>query len=380
MSIARTAAVSPSSPAAARCRPAPPPRRAGRRGRRAAARSRARGRAAARELDASPRAARPPVAAGPPVRAAWRRPRRARPERRLLEDLGRRPGDRVGDRLVAGERVDRGHERRGVRRRGLHVERADLHRPEPRVRAQLPPVERVVGTSATAVRRRVNAVEVVVVAHLARRARSRPRAQRDLARRGEAGVAAVAERRVRGERLQQRQVAAQAVEHADRGLGVGHAHVDVDRRDRRRERVAEQVADQLVALLVGDLRVALARRSGACPTRRSPMPVSSTARRRPASTSIASATSVADVGDQLDLAGVDLALDLAARRAPAAGRAASPPPFSSRPSAGSTSSSSSSTPSVNGSPAPKRPGSSGSRSELTRSGIPRSGPGDARRR
>ena len=42
--------------------------------------------------------------------------------------------------------------------------------------------------------------------------------------------------------------------------GVGHPDVDVQPADRRRDRVAEQVADALVALLVGDLGVALGRR------------------------------------------------------------------------------------------------------------------------
>ena len=50
---------------------------------------------------------------------------------------------------------------------------------------------------------------------------------------------------------------------ADRGLGVRHADVDVQPADRRRDGVAEQVADPLVALLVGDLRLALERR-GMC--------------------------------------------------------------------------------------------------------------------
>ena len=134
------------------------------------------------------------------------------------------------------------------------------------------------------------------------------------------GVAAVAERRVGGQRLQQRQVAAQPVEGADRRLGIGHPHVDVQAADRRRHRVAEQVADALVALLVGDLGVALGgggMRAGAEQPRAGgddgpPQPVERVDRR---------AGAVADLGDQLDLAGVQLALHRPVdRRRPAPGR------------------------------------------------------------
>ena len=72
----------------------------------------------------------------------------------------------------------------------------------------------------------------------------------------DARVAVVAERRVGRERLQERQVAAQPVERADRGLGVRHADVDVHPGDGRGRGVAEQIADAPVARLRGDLRLA----------------------------------------------------------------------------------------------------------------------------
>ena len=67
----------------------------------------------------------------------------------------------------------------------------------------------------------------------------------------------MAEGRVGGQRLQQRQVAPQAVEHSDRRIGVRHPDVDVQSADRCGDRIAQQLADALVTLLVSDLRLAL---------------------------------------------------------------------------------------------------------------------------
>jgi len=54
-------------------------------------------------------------------------------------------------------------------------------------------------------------------------------------------------------------MAAQAVERSNRGVGVRHPHMDVQSTDRSGDRVPEQVADALVALLVGDLGRTLGR-------------------------------------------------------------------------------------------------------------------------
>jgi hypothetical protein len=117
----------------------------------------------------------------------------------------------------------------------------------------------------------------------------------------------VAKGRVRGQGLQQREVAAQPVEGSDRRLGVRHPDMDVQAADRRGDGVAEQVADALVALLVGDLGVAFGgRRMG---TRAEqpcagvddgpPQAVEHLDRLRRAG---------ADVGDELELTRVQLAL------------------------------------------------------------------------
>ena len=168
--------------------------------------------------------------------------------------------------------------------------------------------------------------------------------------RGEAGVAAVAKRRVGAERLQQRQVAAQAVEGADRGLGVRHPDVDVRPADGRRDGVAEQVADALVALLVGDLGLALdggGMRAGAEHARRRSR---RTARRSPPSVPTASPvvrhTSVISSTWQA-CSSRSTAPSTGPSRSSTAADALVCSPVS-----GSTRNSSSSTPSVKGSPVP----------------------------
>ena len=70
----------------------------------------------------------------------------------------------------------------------------------------------------------------------------------------------MAKRRVGRQRLQQRQVAAQAVEHLNRCVGVRHPDVDMQPPDRRCDGISEQLADALIPLLVGDLRLTLDRR------------------------------------------------------------------------------------------------------------------------
>ena len=174
----------------------------------------------------------------------------------------------------------------------------------------------------------------------------------ELARGGQAGVAAVAVGRVGADRLEQRQVAAQAVEHADRGVGVGHADVDVQRADRRRAGVAEQLVDALVAALLGELRVALdgrrVRAAGDDRPRpwRAPRGAARTARRRPR----------ARVVQTPVMSSIWLRCSsflISPRGSSPSCSSTSAPVLTRCPSAGSTRNSSSSRPIVNGSPSPK---------------------------
>jgi hypothetical protein len=126
----------------------------------------------------------------------------------------------------------------------------------------------------------------------------------------------VAKGRVGGERLQQRQVAAQPVEGADRGFGVGHADVDVQGGNRGRHGISQQVVDALVAGPVGDRCITLAGRG----MRARPEQAGTGAEH-----GLAQAAEQADrlggvaahVGDELDLAGMQLALNGPLHRAEA---------------------------------------------------------------
>ena len=218
------------------------------------------------------------------------------------------------------------------------------------MRAQLPPEPRVVGDVGRARQQRRGVAEVLEVAHRARHARARPAADRHLAGRGQAGVAAVAKRRVGGQGLQQREVPAQPVEGADRRLGVRHPDVDVQAADRRGDGVAEQVADALVALLVGDLGLAFGGRRMRA---RAEQPRARVDDGPPQAVEHVDrlAGAGADVGDELELTGVELALHRAAHvpiRSWTAVDALICVPVT-----GSTRNSSSSTPTVKGWPDPK---------------------------
>ena len=133
----------------------------------------------------------------------------------------------------------------------LRVHRAHLDRAEVRARPDVPPQERVVVDLGGLL---APAHELLVVAQFANGGGivERGKARKvERAGAGEAGVLAVPEGRVRGERLQQRQVGAQAVVDDDRGLGVRHPDVDVHGAGRRaRDQPAHLVADRLVALLL----------------------------------------------------------------------------------------------------------------------------------
>ena len=176
------------------------------------------------------------------------------------------------------------------------------------MRAELPPEPRVVGRPpprAPAARHRR---EVLEVPHRARHSRAWPASHRHLAgggepvsrpwRNGELAPSACSAGRW-----------AAPVEGADRGLGVGHPDVDVQAADRRRHGIAERLPDALIARPVGDLRVPLDRRGCVPPPIR---PAAGLRGRRAAARRAdrpASPTRRADVGDQLNLAGVQLALD-----------------------------------------------------------------------
>ncbi len=190
-------------------------------------------------------------------RSAGRRPQprveavARRDEASLHERLARSAGVAaaglpVGQRLhQRSETRDRPHRRLGVH--GAHLDGAEL-----RMWAHVPPHERVVAQPPGL---DDGPDRLGVVGERRERSRDvRPgKAAEELgARAGEPGVAPVPERRVGGQRLQQRQVLPQAVAHADRRLLVGHRDVDVQRRGRR---AAHQSAD-----LLGEHRVALARR------------------------------------------------------------------------------------------------------------------------
>jgi hypothetical protein len=55
----------------------------------------------------------------------------------------------------------------------------------------------------------------------------------------------VAKPRIGGQRNEQRQVVAQAVEGPDCSLGIGHADVNVQAADRSDRGIAEQIADPI---------------------------------------------------------------------------------------------------------------------------------------
>ena len=245
---------------AARWRPAPPPRRTSAGSWSSASAHRARRRAAARAR--ARRRAAPTRAAGGRRRPAARRRRRSarrgtRPPR-APRRAGRRR-DRPGG--VAGEAVRERDERGGVLERGLASSARISTVPEPRVRAQLPPEPRVVGHVGRAGEQRApsrrsprSRASRAARPSAASRASS-PRAPRRGPvsrpwRNGELAASACSSGRWRRSPLKAR-------------IAVSASGIPTwmcSPADRRRDRVAEQVADALVALLVGDLGVALGRR------------------------------------------------------------------------------------------------------------------------
>ena len=313
---------------AARARPGMPPSR---RARRAAGRRRRRRRAARRGSSS--------CASQPTSRAAWRsrldrlaRRSSATGRRRsslvgqrrphalargaegcLVEDL-RRAAPRPARRAASWQRqrVHGGGDGGRVARRDLRVQRADLDGPEPRMRAHLPPVEGVVGDLGDARQARGRALEVVEVGHRARHAGARPRAQRQLARGRQAGVAAVAKRRVGADRLEQRQVAAHAVEDADRGRrrrASRRGCAARRRASRRRRRAARGCARSA--------RLSVNCESPSTAVGCVPEAIDAGAGREHRATQLAELgdgllDGRADARDELDLAAVQLVLDLAA--------------------------------------------------------------------
>ena len=129
----------------------------------------------------------------------------------------------------------------------LGVEDPDLHRAEARLGAHVPPEEGRL-LEGLAAEQDVHRLDpVLVVAERPRDAHPRERLEERRAGRREAGVAALPERRVGGQREQQRQVAAHAVEQVDRGVGVRDAHVHVER---ERGLPARELAHRVVHALV----------------------------------------------------------------------------------------------------------------------------------
>jgi len=125
----------------------------------------------------------------------------------LVEHLGRGIG--LGARLgsVAGQAVHERDQASGVLERRLGVQRPYLDRAQARMWAQLPPKPRVVGhVRGTRQQPRAGA-EIREVTHRARHTRTRPAAYRHLPGGRQTSIATMAKRRVRGQRLQQRQMA-----------------------------------------------------------------------------------------------------------------------------------------------------------------------------
>ena len=101
---------------------------------------------------------------------------------------------------------------------------------------------------------------------------------------------------------------AQAVEGADRGLGVRHPDVHVQTGDGRHRGVAQEVADLLIAGLVGDLGAALERaRMGAGAQQAGPACAGGAAHVGERGDRLAGGR--AHLRDELDLAGVKLLLE-----------------------------------------------------------------------
>ena len=104
--------------------------------------------------------------------------------------------------------------------------------------------------------RRVTRAEMAEVVELRRHRRARVAAEDHGPRAGEARVLAEPEGRVGGERVDQRDVGADAVVGADRGLVVGHADVDVLAADRGPQQSLKGVGDQPVARQLLDVGAA----------------------------------------------------------------------------------------------------------------------------
>ena len=156
------------------------------------------------------------------------------------------------DELEAHERLHERDERSRVVERRLGVHDPHLDRPETRLRAHVPPEVRVVG-ERPAVQQEVDRAHVLAVGpERARDPDARERLKQRRARRREAGVAPLPERRVGRQREQDRHVRAQAVERGDARLARRQADVHVQR---ERRLAAGQLAHRAV-----DLLVALARR------------------------------------------------------------------------------------------------------------------------
>src|SRR5439155_201125 len=147
---------------------------------------------------------------------------------------------------------ERGQRCRGLQR-DLRVHDAHLDRPEAGLRADVPPQKRRLRERLEAQQQVDRAHVIGVAVERARDADAGEGLEERRARRGQPAVAPLPERRVGRQGEQHRQVRAQPVDRADRVLGLGHAHVDVQRERRLAPReLAHRAVDDLVALAARD--------------------------------------------------------------------------------------------------------------------------------
>ena len=239
--------------------------------------------------------------------------------------------------LQAGQRLHERAQRGRAPHVDLRVHDAHLDGPEARLRAHVPPQEGRLGERPAAQQHLDGAHPVLVGGEGARQPRARERAEQRRAGAGQAGVAALPERRVGRQRQQQGQVGAQRVEQPDGGLRLGDANVDVQRERRLAPgEAAHRVGDELVAPVGRHLRLAAQRermhaRAGQPQVQRAQLLGEAPAQRRQLGDGLA--YRVVRVGGQLDRRAVRLAAQVdgqvarqaghhvlgAGRRRPAAG-------------------------------------------------------------
>ena len=154
--------------------------------------------------------------------------------------------------------MGQGREPGGAPQIGLRVGGADLDRAEGRVQPRVPPDVGVVLQARRGADISRHPPEVLEIAELGRHRVAGVAAEDDRAGAGQAGIVAEPEGRVRRQRVQEGHVCADPVVGVERGLGVGHADVDVLAADRRAQHALEVPLDRPVAGGRVDLGVARA--------------------------------------------------------------------------------------------------------------------------